>query len=109
MNSDMTCTELQAATLANSRRWFPFGGDEREEIIHQALGLAGECGEVVEHVKKFHRGDFAEMALAERLYSELPDVLTYLFNLSELLGVDIAEALAEKQKVCEQRWGRHVA
>jgi NTP pyrophosphatase (non-canonical NTP hydrolase) len=105
MRHDMSLPEWQALTLRNSKRWFPFAGDDREQVIHQALGLCGEVGEVVEHVKKFHRGDFGAEELAERLHSELPDVLTYLLNLSECLGVDIAEALMEKQAICEQRWG----
>lgn len=105
MRHDMSLPEWQTTTLSNSKRWFPFDGDDREQVIHQALGLCGEVGEVVEHVKKFHRGDFDAEELAERLHSELPDVLAYLLNLSELIGVDIAEALMEKQAVCEGRWG----
>lgn len=97
--------EIQVATLANSKRWFPFNGDDLDQIIHQALGLAGETGEVIEHVKKFHRGDMDVETLAYKLYYELPDVLTYLLNLSELVGVDIEEALVEKQGICEERWG----
>ena len=103
----MSLPEWQAATLANSRRWFPApdGLGDRWEIEHQAFGLAGECGEVIEHVKKWHRRDFDAEELAERLHEELPDVLTYLLNLCELIGLDIAEALMAKQEECERRWG----
>lgn len=96
------------ATLRNSQRWFPTpdGLTGRWQIEHQALGLVGECGEVVEHVKKWHRRDFDTDELRARLVSELPDVLTYLLNLAALLDVDLDEALAAKQAECERRWGQ---
>lgn len=100
-----TLTEWQAETLTNSRRWFPFPGSTRDQIIHQALGIAGEGGEVIEHVKKYHRGDFDIYELRDRLADELPDALTYVLNLAELLSVDLDEALTRKQAISEERWG----
>lgn len=103
-------------TLANSRRWFPPPDSDHQrlmgkssgrswEIEHQALGLSGEMGEIVEHVKKWHRGDFDVEELARRLEGEVPDALTYLLNLAELLRFDLDALLAAKQDECEKRWG----
>lgn len=99
--------ELARQTNANSRRWFPDpeGVDpERWNIEHQVFGLAGEIGEVIEHVKKWHRRDFGIVELRERLVAEIPDVLTYLLNLSDSIGLDLDEALAAKQAECAGRW-----
>lgn len=95
------------ATLRNSQRWFPTpdGTGDRWQIEHQAFGLAGEVGEVVEHIKKWHRRDFDVDELRERLTEELPDVLTYLFNMAALLDIDLDDTLSTKQAVCEARWG----
>lgn len=62
-----------------------------------ALGLAGESGEVIEHVKKF----FGHGHELERLKvrKELGDVLWYLAAIAEVCGLnldDVAEANVQK-------------
>lgn len=67
-------------------------------VLHTALALAGEVGEVANVVKKFDRGDFGKRTLVERLRDELPDVLIYLVILSETVGVDLTKAWKDKKE-----------
>lgn len=100
--------DLQARCLRDSRFWFPFGkpkhNTERDhEIIHQAFGIAGEAGEVVEHIKKWHRG--SRKINKKKIAAELADVVIYCMNLAEILGVDLEAAIHAKRKFNVQRWG----
>lgn len=105
---DKPLNRIAEWTSANSRRWYPDppGADpERWHIEHQAFGLAGELGEVVEYVKKWHRRNLSTAELRDCLASEIPDVLSYLLNLSHAIGLDLDAALEAKQLECEGRWG----
>lgn len=110
--------DLQAQATRNSMRWFPelHQRDRWQQIVHQALGLTGEAGEVANLVKKLNRldadtvmdalafgGEHADQLTA--LADELADVFTYTLNLATLLGVDLESRFQAKQAVCEQRWG----
>jgi NTP pyrophosphatase (non-canonical NTP hydrolase) len=70
-------------------------------FIYPTLGLAGEAGEVAEKVKKIIRDDgnvISEEKKAE-LAKELGDVLWYIANLAEELGLkfeDVARGNIEK-------------
>ncbi len=62
-------------------------------LAYPALGLAGEAGEVAEHVKKSIRDD-AGSVLPERraaMAKELGDVLWYLAQLATELELDLDE------------------
>lgn len=108
MNTPLT--DLSHTLLANSRRWFPevTKAGLTNEIIHMTLGIAGEVGEVAEHIKKAHRyGPDAAWTLDPMAIGfELADVLTYILNLAALLDLNMDEMLGEKQAVCEARWGK---
>ena len=62
-------------------------------IIYPALGLAGETGEVVEHIKKALRNE--DMTISperkEKLKYELGDVLWYISALAHDLGISLNE------------------
>ncbi len=62
-------------------------------LIYPALGLAGEAGEVAEHVKKAIRDDGGTVSDERRaaLAKELGDVLWYLAGLASELGLDLDE------------------
>ena len=70
-------------------------------FIYPTLGLAGETGEVAEKIKKIIRdsdGIVSEEKKAE-LAKELGDVLWYISNLAEELGLkleDVAKGNIEK-------------
>jgi NTP pyrophosphatase (non-canonical NTP hydrolase) len=70
-------------------------------LAYPALGLAGEAGEVAEHVKRVIRDDAGLLSAPRRgaLAKELGDVLWYVAALASELELDldeIAEANLEK-------------
>lgn len=62
---------------------------EKNEMVNYAMGLAGESGEIVDHMKKYifhsHELDKTEMA------KELGDILWYVANLADVLGFTLDE------------------
>ena len=62
-------------------------------IIWNAVGLAGETGEVVDHIKKgiFHRHGLNQTQLKK----ELGDVLWYLAALCTKLGFDLEDVMQQ--------------
>ncbi|MFA5249756.1 MAG: nucleoside triphosphate pyrophosphohydrolase family protein [Candidatus Paceibacterota bacterium] len=83
-------------------------------FIYPTLGLSGEAGEVAEKIKKVIRdngGVVSEEKKAE-LAKELGDVLWYVANLAEELGLkleDVAQANIEKLKSRQERGKLHGA
>ncbi|MFA5742471.1 MAG: nucleoside triphosphate pyrophosphohydrolase family protein [Candidatus Paceibacterota bacterium] len=81
-------------------------------FIYPTLGLVGEAGEVAEKIKKIIRdGDsvISEEKKAE-LAKELGDVLWYIANLAEELGVkleDVAKGNMEKLRSRQERGKLH--
>jgi NTP pyrophosphatase (non-canonical NTP hydrolase) len=70
-------------------------------LTYPALGLAGEAGEIAEHVKRIIRDDAGVISDRRRaaLAAELGDVLWYVAGLASELGLDldqIADANLEK-------------
>lgn len=64
---------------------------EETMIIWNAIGLAGETGEVVDHIKKaiFHQHGLDR----EKVKEELGDVLWYIAGLSTQLGFTLEEVM----------------
>lgn len=83
-------------------------------VIYTALGLAGEAGEVVEHIKKMVR-DNDRVATPERvakIRKELGDVLWYVANMASDLNLsldDIAAGNIEKITSRQERGMLHGA
>lgn len=79
-----------------------------KNFVYPTLGLAGEAGEVAEKVKKIIRDGNGEVTAEkkEELSKELGDVLWYVANLAEELGLnldDIAKRNLEKLKSRQER------
>jgi len=77
-------------------------------LTYPALGLAGEAGEVAEHVKKSIRDDGGAILPERRaaMAAELGDVLWYLAQLATELDLDldaVAELNLEKLRSRQQR------
>lgn len=71
-------------------------------IIWNAVGLAGETGEILDHIKK---GIFHEHGLnRDKLKEELGDVMWYIAGLCTKLGLDLDEVLAFNIKKLEKRY-----
>lgn len=73
------------------------------KVLYCALGMGGETGEVLEHVKKCLRDDQGIMTAERRdkLKYEIGDVLWYIANLCSDLGLslnDVAKANLNKLK-----------
>jgi NTP pyrophosphatase (non-canonical NTP hydrolase) len=79
-------------------------------VIYPALGLAGETGEVMEHVKKMLRDGDGKMD-AERLgkiKKEIGDVLWYVANLAADLDLSMNEIAEENLAKLKSRQERGV-
>jgi NTP pyrophosphatase (non-canonical NTP hydrolase) len=76
----MTFDEYQ--TFTKEVAFYPDAG---HNIVYPALGLCGEAGEAIEHIKKAVRDDNGILSDARRmkLFYELGDVLYYLARLAE--------------------------
>ena len=59
-------------------------------LAYGGLGLAGEAGEVCEHIKKYVNG--SRELKKEDVQKEIGDVLWYLASLSEHLGFKLHDA-----------------
>lgn len=78
--------------------------------VYLALGLAGESGEVVDKLKKVarnHNGEFSDEAKQE-IARELGDVLWYVSQLCEQLGLSLAEVAETNRAKLEDRKKRGV-
>ena len=77
----------------DSIRWF---GDStaKTSLAHHTLALCGEVGELANIVKKIDRGslDVNDPVVRVHLAEECADVLTYLLNVADMLGVDLETA-----------------
>lgn len=98
MSKDFTFAEYQK--LAARTALYP-GRDDDALAPYPALGLAGEAGEVCEHIKKAIRDDGGHITEQRRraLRKEIGDVLWYVAALSSELGLemgDIAQANIDK-------------
>lgn len=92
----MTFHEYQIKASETAR--FP---DKDLIFIYTALGLVGEAGEVAEKIKKIWRDKNKQIDDTDReeIKKEMGDVLWYLSQLSENLGInldDVAQANINK-------------
>lgn len=71
-------------------------------LVWNAIGLAGEAGEVAEHVKK---GVFHEHGIDElKLKKELGDVCWYVAAICTKLGIDLGDVMAANIDKLKQRY-----
>jgi NTP pyrophosphatase (non-canonical NTP hydrolase) len=101
---------MQQRALADSVVWFPdiHSRGDWEQILHFTLGLAGETGELVNIIKKANRTSSPYQYLSGcvgDLEQEMADVLIYLMNLAESLGLDLEKSVNAKREVLKARWG----
>lgn len=107
---DLTIEQAWERALRNSQRWFSDIHNEGPEyfLVHSALGLAGECGEAVDIVKKWHRDPSASIGAIDKakLGAELVDTLIYLLHIASATGIDLETAYHKKVNANEKRFGR---
>jgi len=67
-----------------------------ELFARLVLGLAGESGEIAEKAKKLLRGDgHTTLKFKKEIKKECGDLLWYLTNLIDFLGLDLEEIAKE--------------
>ena len=66
---------------------------DRDHLAYFALGIAGESGEVADKIKKIFRDKDGIMTEADKedVGKELGDVLWYLSQLAQYIGMDFAD------------------
>jgi NTP pyrophosphatase (non-canonical NTP hydrolase) len=75
---------------------------DRDKFMNAALGLAGESGEVADHLKKvFYHGH--EMDIP-KLVKEAGDILWYINLLADALGMPLEEIAAQNISKLERRY-----
>ncbi len=86
--------------LARTTALYPDSGRQNHNgMNYTILGLMGEAGEIADKWKKCLRGDYPISTAKEMIRWELGDVLWYVVNLAEELGMtleDVANANIEK-------------
>jgi|SRR5579862_2908425 len=78
------------AKQAASTALYP-GKGTVQGLSYCALGITGEAGEFANKVKKIIRDDYQMDRVTEALASELGDVLWYLSEAAENIGVTLEE------------------
>lgn len=80
--------------------------DTMPDFDDAALGLAGEVGEVLEHVKKDRRPDGRRQPLNKEAFTaELGDVLFYLTRLAHKNGITLKEVADYNEVKLTKRHG----
>ena len=85
----------------DAKRTMITDGDVTTRLVWNALGVAGESGEVVDKIKKlvFHGRDISK----EDIGCEIGDVLWYCAALANALGLDLATCAALQQEKMRKR------
>lgn len=84
-------------------RMKPAERTEERELLHLALGLAGEAGEIADHLKNILRGETWDR---DRLAGELGDVIYHWARLCALAGCSPSDVLDRSAKAIEARIAR---
>lgn len=98
---DASVYQRQAARTLIAAPGFEIADDDMM-LIWNAIGLAGEAGEVAELIKKgvFHRHGVDR----EKLHKELGDVLWYVAALCTKAGFDMSEVMQSNIAKLMQRY-----
>ena len=81
------------------------GRGESIGLIYTAIGLSGETGEVMEHIKKSIRDDNKVISPERResIIKELGDVLWYLSQVASELNVDLSDVANRNMEKLQKR------
>lgn len=93
---------------ANEKRQKEWGGNDQIDHMFRALEVGGECGELLEAVKKMERGRRGiqgSNASRQDIADEAGDVVIALDLLCISLGIDLGLAVAEKFNKTSGKYG----
>jgi dCTP diphosphatase len=95
-----TLRDIQVAMdeFVEARGWYGDGSAKPQEPRNLAASIALEASEVLEC---FQWGDPAN---PDEVAAELADVVLYVAQLANVLGIDLAAAVSEKQRLNEVRF-----
>lgn len=101
----MTFNEYQSKAKETAR--FP---EKETAFIYASLALMGEAGEVSEKIKKIWRDKNKQVGAEDReeIKKELGDVLWYLSQLAEQLGIDFNDVAQTNLEKTQSRLARDV-
>ncbi len=89
--------------FAVSRDWEKFHTPK-----NLAMAIAGEAGELVAEFQWLKDEESIRKALSEKKFSdielEVADVAIYLLRLSDVLGIDLAQAIRKKMEINQARF-----
>ena len=89
--------------FAVSRDWEQFHTPK-----NLAMAIAGEAGELVGEFQWLKDEESVRKALSEKKFSdielEVADVAIYLLRLSDVLGIDLAQAIRKKMEINQARF-----
>ena len=89
--------------FADARNWGAFHTPK-----NLSMAIAGEAGELVAEFQWLTMDESMRKNLTDKqiqdIKLEIADVAIYLFRLTDVLGVDLAEAMREKMKINESRF-----
>lgn len=80
------------------------GRDDEGALLFPVIGLSSEIGSLVRHVKKRLRDQDAYELFSDEMADELGDVLWYVANLADKLGVDLDDIAERNLRKIRRRW-----
>ena len=83
-------------------RLFKRSDDRIDSILHAAVGIAGEAGEVLDAVKK--TWVYGKELDRENLIEELGDILFYVQALALQLNIELPDVMEQNIKKLEKRY-----
>ena len=101
MNNEVQALIEDLRRFAQARDWAPFHSPK-----NLSMALAAEAGELLENFQWLTEAQSRTLDAAklEAVRSEVADVLLYLLQLSDALGIDPLEAARRKLAFNEQRY-----
>lgn len=101
MSPDLDQLRAQLRHFAAERDWTPFHAPK-----NLAMALAAEAGELLEQFQWISeaQSDALDAAQREAVADEICDVLFYLLQLSDRLGIDLAQATERKLAINARRY-----
>lgn len=104
MNKLSSTTSVKAESVVSDYDTFVDETCTYRDPVYPVLGLAGECGEFVELVKKaWRKREWPGGAHGDKWISELGDIVWYVTRLAHLLGYDLADVLDYNMRKLKDR------
>jgi NTP pyrophosphatase (non-canonical NTP hydrolase) len=101
--SEINNLKAEIKAFADARNWEQFHTPK-----NLSMAIAGEAGELVAEFQWLTMEESMRKNLTDKqiqdIKLEIADVAIYLFRLTDVLGVDLADAMREKMKINESRF-----